>query len=221
MNLKEWLDQEPAPEDIREKDGAKYIPYHIVVDKLNLLTEGSWNARNFTFHTCTLPDRRIMVTGSVDVEVEYKIVTLWKTEIMKSTKAHPLPTVSGTMEVKRPEAWATVKRTLSGAATFLLSKNGNPHPAASVKSLAIMNAVKPLGKQFGWGLNGFETESTYFPDEEEVPVIQLQENPETKRWQAIVDACFSLAELEKWRQKCPAEIFSARASQLKSDLTKK
>lgn len=36
-----------------------------------------------------------------------------------------------------------------------------------------MNAVKPLGKQFGWGINGFETdvEPDYFP-EETLPIIQ-------------------------------------------------
>jgi hypothetical protein len=203
-NLKEWLEANPNPDDIREKDGAKYIPYHIIVDKLNHLTGGNWSTGNFVFHTCSLPDRRIMVTGSIDVVVEFHYPTLIRCE--------------GDQEIIEESRY--VKRVLAGAATFLLSKNGNPHPAASVKSLAIMNAVKPLGPQFGWGLNGFETESTYFPDEEEVPTIQLQESPETKRWQAIVDSCFSLTELEKWRLKCPQEIFNNRFSQLKDSVTK-
>jgi hypothetical protein len=38
MNIAEWLQQHPSPEEIKDKDGAKYIPYKVVVDKPNKIS---------------------------------------------------------------------------------------------------------------------------------------------------------------------------------------
>lgn len=146
-NIKEWLNQEPDSNDIREKDGAKYIPYHIIVQKLNEMYDElgffAWGTRNFQ-HFMYNAGGKFIVSGNVDVVLPY----------------------FDSQNVQH-------ERVLSGAATIVLSKSSNPHIAATVKSLAVMNAVKPLGKQFGWGINGFETdvEPDYFP-EETLPIIQ-------------------------------------------------
>lgn len=60
--------------------------------------------------------------------------------------------VSGSIEVV--VKYGNVNRTLSGAATFYAQDYyPNEHWAATVKSLAVVNAVQVLGKNFGWGLN--------------------------------------------------------------------
>jgi hypothetical protein len=48
----------------------------------------------------------------------------------------------------------------------------------------------------------------------------LQEKPEEKRWKAIFAACCTIAELEKWRFKCPDEFVALYTERYK-DLTKK
>jgi hypothetical protein len=122
MNINEWLNYPPKEEEIKIRDGAKYIPYDIIVDKLDQLSPHQWNTKNFQCNWRTV-GKKIVVSGTVEVDVTYKIGT------------------------------ETYNRTLAGASTFVLNKQSNPHPDATSKSLAIMNAVKPLGKQFGKGLN--------------------------------------------------------------------
>lgn len=151
----EWLNSAPDVSEIRERDGARYIPYHIIVEKLNKFYNvglPEWGTANFQ-HFMYNAGGKFIVSGSVDVIL-------------------PIYT-----ENNQPHI-----RTLSGAATIVLSRASNPHIAATVKSLAIMNAVKPLGKQFGWGINGFETEvePDYFP-EDQLPIIQEKSFSNTKK----------------------------------------
>jgi hypothetical protein len=150
MNLREWLQQEPDIKDLVEVgEGAFTHPYETIVRKLYTLCPDGWDTQNFKHQFYTLPDGRVKVSGSVEVVVEYRI------ELRK------------------------IRRVLSGAATFTTTDYsnkiptadyqkiptaayqnfteevdyGNEHFAATVKSLAIVNAVQVLGPQFGWGLN--------------------------------------------------------------------
>ena len=193
MNIKEWLDTEPLEEEIRIKDGGKYIPYHIIVEKLDKLCVmgiGSWSTRNFSHLFYTLKNGKTIVSGSIDLVI----------------KLDP---------IKYPSL------RLAGAATFAMSKSSNPHPAASVKSLAVMNAVKPLGKQFGWGLNGFENESVYFP-EEEVPDVLSDIEKATKEFEEKAKKCMTIEELTAFRPLQPYQqpIYAKELKRLTNNITK-
>lgn len=62
-NIKEWLNQEPDSNDIREKDGAKYIPYHIIVQKLNEMYDelGFLHGEQEIFNTsCTMQEGSLL-----------------------------------------------------------------------------------------------------------------------------------------------------------------
>lgn len=144
MNIREWLQQEPDVADLIEINGAFTHPYEAIVRKLNMLCWGfvksgmcgnerfasaGWDTVNFKHQYIIFPDGSIKVSGSVEVVIKFL-----------------------------DENWELVKRTLSGAATFdtkdyCNETETNTHFAATVKSLAIVNAVQVLGKQFGWGLN--------------------------------------------------------------------
>jgi hypothetical protein len=93
----------------------------------------------------------VKVSGSIEVVLNFNYYELYeKTDV----------------GIEIPVATSLVKteRTLAGAATFTTTEYGeNEHWAATVKSLAIVNAVQVLGPQFGWGLNGFKDIVT--PDE--------------------------------------------------------
>lgn len=165
MNTKEWLAADPSDDEIRVKDGAKYIPYKIIVDKLYHLCGHNWGAPHFTESYVSVPRGRLLVSGNVIVEVTYEI--------------------DGKI----------VTRRLPGGANFILHKGSNPHPTGTVKSLAIMNAVKPLGKQFGWELNPEnEDEKTDF-----TPVIKVdspKEKDEYKiRLSKMIASCSTETEL--------------------------
>lgn len=128
MNMEEWLALSPAQEEILSlnKDGSgKYIPYEKIVEKLSHLCGHNWSTSNLHVSYINLPNRKTLVTGTIEVEVTYK-------------------PQDGTQEITRK---------LSGGANFVVNNTKIPYTTASVKSLAIMNAVKPLGKQFGWQLN--------------------------------------------------------------------
>jgi hypothetical protein len=159
MEIEEWLNQPPLPEEIKTKDGAKYIPYAVILEKLNQLSPHCWSAYNFR-ETYVVIGRRLLVTGSIDIEVNYEL----------SLK----PPFQGTQKITRR---------LSGAANFIVNKASNPHPTATVKSLAIMNAVKPLGKQFGWNLNPEnEEEKTAF-----LPVVKVEKDSPDAEKQRLLD----------------------------------
>jgi hypothetical protein len=116
-----WIDNSPLEEETSiHSDGGKFIPYPIIVRKLNRLSPHSWQTQNFHhffFHT---KDGKVKVSGSIEVVVEYN----------------------------------DRKRVLAGAATFYTEDYApNEHWAATVKSLAICNAVLVIGKNFGWNLN--------------------------------------------------------------------
>lgn len=129
MNNKEWLNSTPLKEEIKIKNGGKYIPYRIIVDKLNKLCGDDWSVKNFRETYVNLPKGRVLITGNVEVDVCYFDA-----------------------DNKR------ICRTLAGAANFMLTKQCNVHYSATVKSLAIMNAVKVLGTTFGLDINS-ENES--------------------------------------------------------------
>ncbi|MEO6305951.1 MAG: hypothetical protein ABIP51_22585 [Bacteroidia bacterium] len=105
--------------------------------------------------------RRVLVSANLEIEVNYKI------------------------------GESKIKRKLSGGANFILNKASNPHPTGTIKSLAIMNAVKVLGKQFGWGLNPEnEEEKTDF-----LPVISVEKttpvDTEKERLLILINECES------------------------------
>lgn len=197
MTVREWLDTPPPPEDLRTREGAFYIPYHIIVDYLNILTNGFWSTPDCRHHFYTLKNGKTLVSGDIVVAVTYD----------QNRDIHET-------EAKEGEF---ITRHLSGSATFALSKNSNPHPAASVKSLAIMNSVKPLGKRMGWGLNGFETESVYFPDEVNlVDTVFDVPNPIKEQ----IAATTTVEELAALKKTLPPSLMSAYMEQLKK-LTKR
>ena len=168
MEVNEWLQQPPAPEEIKIKDGAKYIPYKVIVDKLNQLSPNDWSTSNFNPQYIIL-GRKLLVTGTIDVTVSY---------VINGEK---------------------VTRTLSGASNFILNKASNPHPSATSKSLAVMNAVKVLGKQFGWGLNP-ETEeekAEFLPVIKEEKVVNVDK--EKERLSQMISTCTSLDELSTYK----------------------
>ena len=50
MNINEWLEQSPKPEEIATNaDGSQYIPIGIVEQLLDDMTGGGWDTQNFKF----------------------------------------------------------------------------------------------------------------------------------------------------------------------------
>ncbi len=130
LALKEWLNQEPLPEEIRRNiDGSSYLPIENVKPKLDYLSS-SWSTKNFTHFFHKTPDNRMIVSGSVELVIEYY-------EFFDS---------------KFPAKIIT--RTLSGAATFdVQDYYPNTHYGQTCLSLCIVAAAKELGKFFGRDLN--------------------------------------------------------------------
>lgn len=126
MDIRQWLNQPPQSAEVLSlnKDGSgKYIPYEIIIEKLYQLSGHEWSIYNLNVTYFNLPNRKTLVSGTVEVEVNYEID-----------------------KVK-------IKRVLTGGANFVVNNTRIPHVTASVKSLAVMSTVKPLGPQFGFGLN--------------------------------------------------------------------
>lgn len=137
MNVQDWLNQSPLPEEVfyldeKNKTG-KYIPYEIIVEKLYQLCGHDWSAYHLVVSYFNLPNRKTLVTGTIEVEVNYLL------EGQVGNNYRDIRTIP--------------KRVLPGGANFVVNNTRIPYTTASIKSLAIMNAVKPLGKQFGWQLN--------------------------------------------------------------------
>lgn len=138
MNIREWLQEEPDMDDLIEINGAFTHPYDAIVRKLYQLCPDGWDTQNFQHQYFTMPDGRVKVSGSIEVVVEYKYMGNENDEVIYGINK--------------------TRRVLSGAATFTTTDYSNEtetneHFAATVKSLAIVNAVQVLGRQFGWGLN--------------------------------------------------------------------
>lgn len=129
QNTEDWLSQPPLSEEIQSlnKDGSgKYLPYAVVVAKLYQLCDHNWSSLNLRVIYFNLPNRKTLVSGTIEVEVNYCVGEL------------------------------PIKRVLTGGANFVVNNTKIPHTTASIKSLAIMSTVKPLGRQFGFGLNDDE-----------------------------------------------------------------
>ena len=132
----EWLQQPPDEKDLVEVEPGIYThPYESIVEKLDRI--GLWDTRNFNHFLFTMPDGSVKVSGSIEV-----VLQLYKDGVV--TERNLITT-----------------KVMTGAATFDVNNppfkksddDVNPHWAATVKSLAIVNAVQVLGPQFGWGLN--------------------------------------------------------------------
>ncbi len=132
IDIETWLNTPPADEEVfsLNADGTgKYIPYDIVVGKLYQLCGHNWSDYNLHVTYINLPDRRTMVSGTIEVEVNYKI------------------------------GEEMIKRRVAGGANFVCNSSQVPHTTASIRSLSVMSAVKVLGKAFGWGLNEVDEEN--------------------------------------------------------------
>jgi hypothetical protein len=126
IDVEKWLNTAPDESEVfsLQADGTgKYIPYEIVVEKLYQLCSHNWSDYNLRVTYTNLPDRRTMVSGTIEVEVNYKIGN------------------------------ENIKRRLAGGANFICNSSKIPHTTASIRSLAVMSTVKVLGLQFGWKLN--------------------------------------------------------------------
>lgn len=141
IDIEKWLNSAPLEEEVfsLNTDGTgKYIPYDIIVGKLYQLCGHNWSDYNLRVTYTNLPDRRTLVSGTIEVEVNYKIGN------------------------------EMIKRRLAGGANFICNSSKIPHTTASVRSLAVMSTVKILGKQMGWGLNEKEEptpKELYNPEE--------------------------------------------------------
>ncbi len=148
-DVQKWLDTPPTDDEVFTLDAAgngKYIPYEIIIGKLYKLCGHNWSTSNLQVTYTTLPNRKTLVSGTIEIELEYNLKT------------------------------RLIKRRLSGGANFIVNGSKIPHTTASVKSLAIMSTVKPLGKQFGWQLNEGEEEiimKDFYSDEEPKPMMDM------------------------------------------------
>jgi hypothetical protein len=136
QTLKEWLNSEPNfLENIgTESNPILIIPYDTIQEQLDFLTNETYSTSNFN-HIFSIINDNQAVSSSIELKVKYE-------------------TKDGIVE-----------RTLCGAATHSLQfiKNignlegeyhtSNEAYAATSKSLAIVNACKPLGRKFGKYLN--------------------------------------------------------------------
>ncbi len=145
LPLQEWLNQEPAPEDIRtNEDGSFYIPIEIIKPKLDYLSS-SWETKNFHhFFFQTEEQERngekfstLKVSGSVELIVAYVSMV--------------------PIDLRNPQGGKVSKyivRTITGSATFDTQKYyGNPAWGQTCLSLCIVAAAKELGPTFGKNLN--------------------------------------------------------------------
>lgn len=164
MITREWLNESPDISDLTEvRQGVYTHPYDAIVRKLHWLCPDGWDTQNFQHQFFIMPDGNVKVSGSIEVVVEYK---LQEDEYSQKDEQAGVPhTIT-----------KTIKRVLSGAATFSTTdysneNETNEHFAATVKSLAVVNAVQVLGKQFGWGLNDGTT----------LPVQQIKDKPKKRK----------------------------------------
>ena len=134
-----WLKADPLEEEISYNERQKkYQKFEVIKAKLDYLCPDTWDTKNFHQFIFYMPDKRIKISGNIDVVVRYHY------------------------ELEDGSATREVYRTLAGAATFNAEDYApNEHWGATVKSLAIANAVQTLGPQFGWNLNPDEEEEQY------------------------------------------------------------
>lgn len=191
IDIEKWLNEPPANEEVFTLDAAgngKYIPYEIIVAKLYLLCGHNWSTSNLQVTYINLPNRKTLVSGTIEVEVNYELKS------------------------------GLVKRKLSGGANFIVNGSKVPHTTASVKSLAIMSTVKPLGKQFGWQLN----------EEDDIKPQDLYEENRQQQINDYIEAiksCSTLKSLDIYKKRVQeesstelTEAYTIRLQQLKKQV---
>jgi len=129
LSLKDWLAQNPLPEEImRNEDGSEYLSIEVVEPKLDYLCP-TWDTENFSHFLFIHPFGGTFCSGNVELIVEYK-------EYLESGQ------------------YNTIKRRITGSATFDLSRyNPNMNWGAICLSLCTVSAAKKLGRFFGKYLN--------------------------------------------------------------------
>lgn len=127
----DWLKTSPLEEEIRYNERQKkFMEFRVIKAKLDKLCPESWDTKNFHHFFFYDQNKRLRVSGNIEVVIKY---------------IYELPDGSGIREVYRA---------LAGAATFFPDEYvPNEHWGATCKTLCIANAVQALGEQFGWGLN--------------------------------------------------------------------
>jgi len=137
LSLSEWINQDPYPEEIRyNEDQSAYIPIEFIKVKLDYLSP-QWETRNFNHFFFPTPNGALICSASVELEISYKV---------------DIRTEEGKQFI--PPTYNTVKRTLSGTATFDVQKYyPNQNWAAIALSLSIVSAAKEIGPFFGKLLN--------------------------------------------------------------------
>lgn len=129
-NKTAWYNEHLSADDYVEiKDGVCVIPYVIIRDKLDMLTNNTWSTKNFFFRI-TMFNGVESIVGSVEVEVTYEGIT--RTLVGARTLA--LPWIKS---LSKPE----------------LGEDANEEYLGTLLSLCIVRAVKPIGVQFGRDLN--------------------------------------------------------------------
>ncbi len=71
-NAEEWLMQPPKPEEVKEKDGGKYLPYNIIVQKLYILCGHDWSTHGFQ-ESYVIIGKKVLVSGNIEVAVSYQV----------------------------------------------------------------------------------------------------------------------------------------------------
>lgn len=147
MENNDWIKEHPLEEEIgQHDDGGKFIPYPIIVSKLDRLSPHTWETKNFNHFFFNCRDGRVKVSGSIEVVVYYN----------------------------------GLKRTLAGAASFYTEDYApNEHWGATVKSLAICNAVMVIGESFGWNLNPQEDQQFHETYSGPIPQQKQPRNSKT------------------------------------------
>lgn len=128
---KVWLNSEPQEHEvIKQTNGSFTLPYIVIEDKLDFLTDYNWDTENFIHRYHMINDTEA-ISASILLVVRYPYVQ------RRITGACTYP--------------ISFLRDMDGTAEE--SGNYNEHYAATAKSLCIVNAAKCLGRTFGKYLN--------------------------------------------------------------------
>lgn len=145
LSLKEWLAQQPLPEEIRyNDDGSAYLAIEVVKPKLDYLSP-TWSTSNFQHHFTQMP---------VFKDGEPNGITLWASASVELSITYKVDIRTEEGKNYIPPTFQTITRVISGSATFDVQKYyPNTNWAQTALSLCIVAAAKELGTFFGKELN--------------------------------------------------------------------